>query len=218
MARAPGRRDEPQPLDARHGRPLEGCGSRSSHHGIRVPYSTQGPLTRKIKVTTSPPPNPAMTPANIARDPKAIAGQRGRTSDAPICRSARSGFDSQGSTLIKLHDQFCVRLVAARDRDIQLASAPARWKGATRAAEAHRPSDCRVARRAVGWVAKDNHDHATDGQNLMMDTHGDIPPGRPTGSGRFGNPSRLSRRSPTREDRRWSCTTPATVSSARPSR
>lgn len=58
VARAPGRRDQPQPLDVWHSRPLGACRSRGSHHGIRVPYSAQGPVTRKIKVTTSPPPIP----------------------------------------------------------------------------------------------------------------------------------------------------------------
>jgi NAD(P)-dependent dehydrogenase (short-subunit alcohol dehydrogenase family) len=37
-------------------------------------------------------------------------------------------------------------------------------------------------------VAKDNHDNATDRQNLMIDTHGGIPPGRPNRLGEVREP------------------------------
>jgi hypothetical protein len=80
------------------------------------------------------------------RSARAMRGQKGRTSDEPICRSARR-LDSQGSTPIKTALPVLRPALSAPETGIYSSRQLRCVERRHRAAEVHRPTDCRVARR-----------------------------------------------------------------------
>jgi hypothetical protein len=127
MARAPGRRDQPQPMDVWHGRPLGACGSRGPHHGIRVPFSQRRPYDPEIVSTTNPPTLPVMTLANIGA-PGSKARQEGESFCASRSLPSAPSTASLRAASGNLHCQFGVPLVAAPRPRSRAGSVPAQPK------------------------------------------------------------------------------------------